>query len=397
MTLAVCESINARHILTTPSHRYLALDLARGLALIGVALINVHSVAVGWDSFYSLDLAESRVDIFAEYIVGLVFTHRAFPTLAFLFGAGLVMQWQRLDPDTRRVSQLRPRLYALLLLGIAHGLLLWPGDIVSTYAIIGVVILLGWPHSDVRAKFLASFVAIVAIALTAFAVAAWLDAGDVPPLESTPTSFAQSKLIDALVQHGSEFFSYGLAQLLVPEVWAAALFGVWVTQSGRLTAWLRGETDARAWMMFGVGMFVVAAVLDVLAARYGGWNHSPTLGTGVALQIAAAPPGMVGSVFVLLGLARYWAAGQRSLLRDLIEAAGKTPLTQFFGQSVVFAGVFNESIVGGYGELSRAEYSCVAIATYFLWAGFARAWLASGRARGPVEVVWVKLASQIAR
>ena len=45
------------------------------------------------------------------------------------------------------------------------------------------------------------------------------------------------------------------------------------------------------------------------------------------------------------------------------------------------------------GEVNwRAALSDVAVLTFVLWAGFARAWLASGDARGPVEIVWLKLA-----
>jgi uncharacterized protein len=376
--------------------RFLTLDLARGLALIGVALVNVHAIAMGWDGHYALDLAESRIDIIAEYIVGLFFAHRAYPTLAFLFGVGIVLQWQRMDVDQRSVAPLRARMVALLMLGIVHGLLLWPGEVTSSYAIMGLVVLIGWPRSDGRALTWLGIVMCLSVGPLFSVALAWALIDYESPLAAFPvSSFAYPDIDDALLRHGYEFMNYGLAQLQVAEMWAAVLFGVWVAQSGRLHAWLRREKTANVWFAMGVALYVLGALLDVLAARNGGWNQLPGNSRGVALQMAALLPGMVGSVFVTFGIARAWADRPRSIPREFIEAAGKTPLTQFFGQSLVFAFVFNESIGGWHDEMDRAAYSCVALLTFFLWAGFARAWLASGHSRGPIEIVWMKLASAL--
>jgi uncharacterized protein len=376
--------------------RFLTLDLARGFALIGVALVNVHAAATGWDGHYALDLAETRIDALVEYIVGLFFAHRAYPTLAFLFGVGIVLQWQRMDAEQRSVAPLRARMVALLLLGVAHGLLLWPGEVTSSYAIIGLVVLVGWPRSNARALIWLGIVLCLSVIPLLSLIFAWAFIDDELPVNALPlSSFAYPDFGEALKQRGSEFLTYGLAQLQVAEVWGAVLFGVWVAQSGRLHAWLRREHSTQAWFAMGVGLYVLGALLDVLAAYHGGWNQHPGNGVGVALQISALLPGVVGSVFVVMALSRAWADRPRSTAREFIEAAGKTPLTQFFGQSLVFACVFNESIGGWHQEMSRAAYSGVGVLAFFLWSGFARAWLASGHARGPVEVLWMKIAAAL--
>ncbi len=376
--------------------RFLTLDLARGLALIGVALVNVHAIAMGWDGHYALDLAESRIDIVAEYIVGLFFAHRAYPTLAFLFGVGVVLQWQRMDVAARSVAPLRARMVVLLILGVVHGLLLWPGEVTSSYAIMGLIVLIGWPRSNGRVLTWLGIVMCLSVVPISSLAFSWAFINYESPIDAFPvSSFAYPDFIEALQRHGYEFLNYGLAQLQVAEMWASVLCGVWVAQSGRLHAWLRREKTVNVWFVMGVALYVLGALLDVLAAQNGGWNQLPSNGHGVALQIAALLPGMVGSVFVMFALARAWASRPRSIAREFIEAAGKTPLTQFFGQSLVFAMVFNESIGGWHEEMGRAEYSGVALLTFFLWAGFARAWLASGHARGPVEAAWMALSSAL--
>ena len=83
-----------------PAERLPALDLARGLALLGVGAVNVISFASIWSSVHALDLARHWADVVAEYTVALAFIHRCYPLLGFLFGVGLAWQWQR-QPEPR--------------------------------------------------------------------------------------------------------------------------------------------------------------------------------------------------------------------------------------------------------------------------------------------------------
>ena len=71
------------------SDRLPAVDVARGIALVGVALVNVHAFAAVWSTVYGLDLAKTTADVIAEFANAMLFTHRSYPVLAFLFGVGL--------------------------------------------------------------------------------------------------------------------------------------------------------------------------------------------------------------------------------------------------------------------------------------------------------------------
>jgi uncharacterized protein len=382
--------------------RHDAIDLVRGWALLGVALVNVHAIARGWMSHYALDRSEHAGDVIAEYIVGLVFAHRAFPSLAFLFGLGIAMQWRRLVDGENAdhavvLKTLRARYFALLLLGVAHAMLLWPGDIVSSYALIALVILLFWPTSDARLKFWAAALSVLAIVLY-FTIASTYfgELADGVPLDPMASSFAQPTLLGALAMHPSEYLRSGIVQIMLPEVWAAILIGAWLGQSGRFERWLRGEsTHARAWFVFGVTTFGLGSALEFAASRMDAWNYVPTFGRGDGLLIAGIPFALVGSVFVCFAIARGWSSYKFPTIRSFLIAAGRTPLTQFFGQSLVFAVVFNASLIGWHGHIGRAAYSFIALSTFVLLAGFARSWLASGYARGPIELIWLALAKRL--
>jgi uncharacterized protein len=381
--------------------RFDTIDLVRGWALLGVALVNVHAVAVGWMSHYALDRATHVGDVIAEYVVGLLFAHRAFPSLAFLFGLGIAMQWRRLtqDVDADRalaLKVLRSRYVALFVLGFAHAMLLWPGDIVSSYALIALVILWSWPKSDARLKFWAFFASAVSAAFYVSIASTYIAiSGDAAPLEKIDSSFAQSDLFAALAMHPKEYLISGIVQVTLPEVWAAILFGAWLGQSEGFEKWLRGTSTARAWFAVGIALLVIGTALELIASRMNAWRYVPSFGPGDGLLIAGIPLVLIGSVFALFAIARAWPPARYATIRSLLIAAGRTPLTQFFGQSLVYALVFNASMIGWHGHLGRAAYSLVALATFVLLAGFARAWLARGHARGPVELIWLALAKRL--
>ena len=380
----------------SPSDRLPAIDLLRGIALLGVALVNVHAFAAVWSTVYGLDLATSAADVVAEYVNAVLFTHRSYPVLAFLFGVGLAWQWQRLPDGDRQSNRLRPRLWALLLIGVAHGLLLWPGEVLTVYAVMGLVLVSILRFSDrvilgiVIAVYLTTTLMYSGIAMS------WLmwDGAITPVVEPT-ASFALLSVRSALQSHRQEFLDRGLMQLLVPDFWAHALLGIWAGRSGALQRFLRDPFGNRWVVITGALFFSFGTTLEVVAARYGGWDALVTQDTGVALMTLSLLWASLGGLWLWLTIASLWAQRADSGLKQLIFAAGRAPLTQFIGQSIVFAVLFNKSLVGLYGELGRGVYSLIAIATYGLLCAFTRAWLARGHAYGPMEIVWRRLTSLI--
>ncbi len=379
---------------TTSGERLSAIDLARGIALLGVALVNVHAFAAVWSTVYGLDLAKNSADVVAEYANAVLFTHRSYPVLAFLFGVGLSWQWLRLPEADRRPNRLRPRLWALLVIGVAHGLLLWPGEVLSVYAMMGLVLVSILRFSD-RVIFGAVIAAYVGTMALYWSIGlSWLVLGGAatPVIEPT-ASFALTDVRSALQAHRPEFLDRGVMQLLVPDFWAHALFGVWAGRSGALQRFLHDPMGDRGVVISGAMLLSFGTTFEIMAAQYGGWDAMTMHDTGTALMTFALVWASLGGLWAWLTIAGVWARCPDSGLKSLVVAAGRAPLTQFIGQSIVFAMLFNKSLVGLHGELGRGAYSLIAIATYGLLCGFIRAWLASGHAHGPMEIVWRRLTS----
>ncbi|GAA1597123.1 MULTISPECIES: DUF418 domain-containing protein [Kribbella] len=116
--------------------RILALDVIRGFALCGILLANVQPISGG------RTITASGESDGATWL-GLFVEQRFMPIFALLFGIGFALLLRSVTGRVPRprVLLLR-RLLTLLAIGAAHFLLLWWGDILSTYAVIGLLVLL---------------------------------------------------------------------------------------------------------------------------------------------------------------------------------------------------------------------------------------------------------------
>lgn len=121
---------------TTSRERIRSLDIVRGFALTGVFLVNFQFV-IPWTGLEGT--ADGAAAWFLEHIVAGKF-YRLF---AFLFGVGFALQMRRLeDRGAPFVRTYLRRVLVLFLIGVAHGMLLWPNDILALFAQLGVLLLL---------------------------------------------------------------------------------------------------------------------------------------------------------------------------------------------------------------------------------------------------------------
>src|SRR5438552_5362665 len=128
---------------TDPGERIESLDALRGLALFGVLIVNLQTqFRVSLFTFYSdFHTAPGYANLATDGAIRFLLEFKAFAIFSFLFGVGLVLFFER----TRHQGRGRPmrllwrRLVVLLLLGSLH-MLLWNGDILLAYAVVGLLV-----------------------------------------------------------------------------------------------------------------------------------------------------------------------------------------------------------------------------------------------------------------
>ena len=119
-----------------------AMDILRGVAILGILLVNMGLFSLP-EGLPAHQLWPNLVDRIAEKLI-LFFAQEKFKTLfCFLFGLSLAVQMMRAEARGARFLPLYlRRLSVLLLIGLAHFVLLWSGDILHDYALIGFLLLL---------------------------------------------------------------------------------------------------------------------------------------------------------------------------------------------------------------------------------------------------------------
>ncbi|GIH75696.1 hypothetical protein Plo01_21250 [Planobispora longispora] len=119
--------------------RVAALDVVRGFALCGILLANIQPIADAG----SLVIASGSPAGPAETWLGLLVEQRFFPIFSLLFGIGFSLLLESAAGRTARPRLLLlRRLLVLLAIGLAHMFLLWRGDILTVYAVVGLAVLL---------------------------------------------------------------------------------------------------------------------------------------------------------------------------------------------------------------------------------------------------------------
>jgi uncharacterized protein len=134
--------------------RLILLDTLRGFALCGVFIANVYLWFSG-RMFFSrpqMDAAiksASWADKAVEFAFPPLIGGRFITIFAFLFGLGFAVQLGRAEGrGTSAIPAFARRLVVMFALGVAHLFLLFQGDIVSTYALLGFALLLFYKRSD---------------------------------------------------------------------------------------------------------------------------------------------------------------------------------------------------------------------------------------------------------
>jgi uncharacterized protein len=126
------------------TERITIIDSLRGIALLGILLMNIPAFALPYEMYYNLNVRNeySGANYYTWWIVngGFEGTMRAIFTM--LFGAGSLLLLERLEKKGSALSAADVyyrRLIWLLIFGIINAfILLWPGDILYTYAICGL-------------------------------------------------------------------------------------------------------------------------------------------------------------------------------------------------------------------------------------------------------------------
>jgi len=366
------------------SGRVHEIDVLRGFAVFGILLVNAQLMAGPYTAFGGGPQA-SAADRAAAWGVTALTT--AYQLFSFLFGYSFVLQ-MRSAPRAGGAFTVRHlrRTAGLFGLGLGHAVLLYPGDILMTYAVLALI-LYGLRGLTPRAalRIAICLVAGLSVLLLGYGL---LTVAFTEPL--TPARYApqvadivaayRGGVLSVIGAHLRELpTALGANLMYTADMLAAFLAGLaaakagLVERRGRDRRWLRRIVVR--WLPVGLAGGVVTACCanGPLDSRWFLVGHAVSLLTAPALTASYA------CALLLLLDARGPAAA-------VLAASGRMALTHYLTQSLVLACVFTGYGFGLYDRVGTAVVLAGCVVLYGLQLALG-AWL-MGRVRyGPAELL----------
>ena len=366
-------------------------DQLRGIALLGIILVNVPFLAISAVG-YSEASVTSGLDRAVAFLVTMLAAGKFYIIFSFLFGYSSLFILKDGSKPHRRVY--RRRLVALLLLGIAHVVFFFVGDILVTYSLVGFALLLLVKRSD-RALWLTALIVWIVAACWVIGIAALTAVVTVLFPEEAAVDLTMFAGYDAAMADGT-FWQAAIERLKVyPTVIVSVIFGQGLFAFvafciGMLAArhqFLGRLEDFRPWLrrcaiwglavglplQFACTWFILGPGMPV------GLEMGAAGQVASALQLTLAPILSVGYIGALALIALRYP-------RVLAPFAppGQASLTIYIGESVLLCIIFCGWAFGLFGTLGAAATTAIAIGCWAVLAVAMTLWLRRF-AQGPLE------------
>ncbi len=337
----------------------------------------------------------------------LIFDQRFLPIFCMLFGASALLLASRPNTPSPFAPYFLKRMLILFFIGVAHAYVLWPGDILITYAVCAPFLLLALNWSPSRLIVIGVLLktidlvfnewpAVYEATLEQLLFSWWVDYGDAP-----------STITEAYAGSYGDLFSYNawrnqfIQWTALPyfRIWNAlgfmfigmALFKLDILQSARSSAFYRRMMQVA--LAFGAPLVIYGVFARIGANSTVG----PYLGFTRELPLSGVTflTGCAICSFAVLGGAQLFFQRYAGRITEPIERVGRMALTNYLLHSLIFLSVFHIFKILSFDALDHDALFILVLMTWAFQITFSWAWLSHFK-QGPVEAFWRKFAAAVA-
>ena len=382
------------------------LDVLRGFALLGVLLDNIFGFT-GW-GFYTQPMREALPTWPADGIVALseqTFINGKFYSLfSLLFGIGFSIILIR--NEQKGINPLKifyRRLLILLFIGAAHLFLLWEGDILFLYALIGMILPLFRKFSDKSLLFTAAVLILSPIILDCIYILFHAKPGDglerlamsIDKKNGVPTD---STYATYLSKPGSGFhewrnwqesgwayrYSYILDSNRIPKVLGMFLLGFY---AGRKMIYLQLENYVSLFKKLRLWGFVVGITAAIASTYFELFeSHIPNpigLWHTFFYAISVVPLSLAYTSIVCLR----WVKKKGNSKLKVLAPMGRMALTNYLMQTIIGIILYYGVGFGFGGDIGPAVFIPIGVGVYAIQILYSNLWFRYFN-YGPFEWVW---------
>lgn len=380
------------------------LDILRGLAICGILIGNMQ-----WFSGYGMMppvVAQQGpfMDQITHFVVHLFIEGKFYSIFSFLFGFGFALQIARAEErGDVKASLFKRRLFWLLVIGLLHAYLLWAGDILSIYAVMGFILLLF--RGKTNAALLKWAFALMAVPILtyillfmlfkAFAppdVAAMVEAGQTEFWKEGINKVQQSSYLQIITDFNLNYIIGRYAGLIfemrLPKILAMFLLGFYAYRRGIFQDLSGNGPFIRRVLIYGITLGIVGnAAMSILAGKEA--LLPPTLaGVGGVIAYAFGVPALALGIIALIATLWQKAVWQRLLV--FMAPVGRMALTNYLLQTMICVSIFYGYGFGQFGKIGATTATLIALSIFTFQIVMSTLWL-KYFAYGPMEWIWRQL------
>ncbi len=376
------------------SFRIPMLDFARGLAMLGILLMNIVSFGLPHAAYLNpaWQGPPSSADAWAWALMDMAAQGKFLTLFALLFGAGLQLLLRR---GKRWVHA---RLFWLMVFGLLHSLLLWDGDILLDYGLIGLVCYGMLRHADSTRMLLRTGMALYLMGLVMLVVLSQVlspDGGSFwqpGPAEVTYEAWWLTQGGPEAWRNRLSLLNESLLSLGIQYGWLLAgsmLLGAALMRSG----WLRGQFSQRHYRRVALWLLPPALLINglgVVSQWQLQWDYR---WCGLLLQIPREIGAPLQAIAYLALCYGFWPTLANWRLTGWIVNVGRMALSSYLLQTLICTTLFNR--FGWFMHLDRWQLLLVVPPVWLCNLLVARFWLSLFR-QGPIEAIWHWLTAWVA-
>ncbi|MGX2958907.1 DUF418 domain-containing protein [Peribacillus sp. JNUCC 23] len=370
------------------SQRVQSIDSLRGLAILGIFLVNMPDFHSPFSHINPLEWWRDNPDRIFYILVDLFAQASFYPMFAFLFGFGAVILAKRAQDRNQSFPLVfSRRLVVLLVIGCVHAFFIWHGDILINYALFGFFFLLFYRMSGITLLWLGSL--LFAIPALLFSLLMMLIYFTIPDDAVILTNFEMVKASIEAYQLGTfmEIFQQRFVEWYMVNnlgngiILFFSIFPLFLIGAGfAKLKWLeKTKEHQRKLAMIAVVCLVIGGLLK--ASPYiANYNYFT-----VSLQDMIGGP--VISIFYITVIVLLLQNKSIAKIVSPLANVGRLSMSNYLLQSIIGTLLFYSYGFGLYDKISFTTGVVLVVVIYFLQLVLSTIWLKYYR-MGPVEYIW---------
>jgi len=409
------------------NERFVSIDVLRGVAVLGILVMNIYAFAMPFIA-YNNPLAMGGLEahnLGTWFLTHILFDQKFLSIFAMLFGAGLVVMSTRAESRGTRFGRIYyRRQFWLLLLGAIHGYLIWVGDILFMYAVIGMLVY-WFRNFKPRTLIIVAVLLFPVALLLSFGNATMIDktiigVAEIQELQAAGTELSDEQTeileewevlrsfmaptdddvqadIDAYRGGYPEIVTHRVPTILMLQLAGTLFFGIWRVGALMMIGMalmklgvLSGERSVSFYRNMMIIGYLVGLPLTIFSAIDANAHHFDPL---YAMRVGGIA-NYWGSIIVAFGhiglVMLVVKAGALQRLMTRFAAVGRMALTNYLMHSIILTTVFYGYGFGLYGSIPRFWQMGFVLAVISFQLLLSPWWLNRYRF-GPVEWLWRSL------